>query len=118
MVLVDTSVWINFFRNGDQELTILLERGDVFCHPFIVGELACGHLRPRKEILTRLTSLPTAPLVRNQEALEFIETHGFSGLGLGFIDVHLLASAILGRASLWSKDKILRKAAEKLRAAF
>ena len=118
MVLVDTSVWIDYFRQGEIALTTLLEKGDVLCHPFILGELACGHLHPRKEILRHLSTLPFSPAVRNQDVLEFMEMHRFFGLGLGLIDMHLLASATLAGASLWSGDKGLKKAAEKLRISF
>lgn len=118
MVLVDTSVWIDYFRHGESDLTSLLEKGDVFCHPFIVGELACGYLHPRKEILGLLTALPTPPIARTHDILEFIAVHKFFGIGLGFIDMHLLVSATLGGASLWSRDKILKKSAEKLLLSF
>jgi predicted nucleic acid-binding protein len=118
MVLVDTSVWIDFLRRGAGQLTALLESGEVLCHPFIIGELACGHLSPRKEVLDRLSLLPTAQVIRHPETLGFIETHRIFDLGLGFIDIHLLASASLHGATLWSRDKALRKSAEKMGIGF
>lgn len=118
MVLVDTSIWVDFFRKGDKELSLLLQQGDVCCHPFILGELALGYLSPREKILALLATLPTIPATSNQETMDFIETHKLFGLGLGLIDIHLLTSSLLGRASLWTRDKKLVKAAEKLHIAF
>jgi predicted nucleic acid-binding protein len=118
MVLVDTSVWIGHFREGDPGLSALLETGDAVCHPFIVGEIACGYLTARKEVLHRLSLLPSASLVRHAEVLGFIESHRVSGLGLGFIDMHLLAAARLDGLKVWSRDKAMRKAAEKLKMAW
>jgi predicted nucleic acid-binding protein len=117
-VLVDTSVWVDFLRQKDAVLSGLLEAGDLVCHPFVIGELACGRLHPRGEILERLSLLPAAPKVTDAEALAFIEMHRLPGLGLGLVDVHLLASAVLGRAALWTRDTRLRKAAETLGVGF
>lgn len=118
MVLVDTSIWVDHLRHGDPGLVSILENGDAHCHPFIIGEIACGNLASRKEILHRLSLLPSASLVRHSEVMAFIEAHRFSGLGLGFIDMHLLAAANLDGFKIWSRDKALRKAAEKLKIAY
>jgi predicted nucleic acid-binding protein len=118
MVLIDTSVWIDHLRNGDSGVSTLLETGDAVCHPFIVGEIACGNLTSRREILHRLSLLRTATLVRHSEVLAFIEAHRISGLGLGFIDMHLLASANLDGLKVWSRDKAMRKAAENLKISY
>lgn len=118
MVLVDTSVWIDHLRRGDAGLASLLETREVLCHPFIIGEIACGHLTSRKEILRRLGMLPSAAMVRHPEALEFIETRRLSGMGLGFIDMNLLAAASLGGNLIWSRDKALRKAADALKISY
>jgi predicted nucleic acid-binding protein len=118
MILADTSVWIDHLRRGDPVLSSLLAEGDVYCHSFIIGELACGNLTSRKEILHWLGLLPAATLVRHAEVLGFIEAHRLSGLGLGFIDAHILASASLEGLRLWTRDKALRKAAEALRIAY
>src|SRR6185436_3458386 len=118
MVLVDTSVWVDFLRHGDAGLADLLAGDDVLCHPFVIGEIACGRLSPRKELLDRLALLPKTPSIRHDEALEFIEMHRLAGQGLGFIEVNLLASAVLGRAEFWSRDKRLRNAAVKLGIGF
>ena len=109
MILVDTSVWIDHFSFGNTQLIELLNAGDVLCHPYIIGELACGNLKNRKEILTLLESLPTALCVSHQEVLQFIEMKNLMGHGLGYIDVHLLASAILSNVPLWTMDKQLNK---------
>jgi predicted nucleic acid-binding protein len=118
MVLVDTSVWISHFRMGEPELRALLEEGKVVCHPFIIGELACGNIVNRKEILKLLQALPQALVASHEEVMRFVEMHRFMGAGLGCIDVHLLASARLTAAPLWTMDAELRGAAEKLGIAF
>lgn len=114
MVLVDTSVWIRHFRYGNPQLKDLLLNGRVVCHPFIVGELACGNLRNRDEILTLLRSLPMAVTADHEEILRFIEMHRLMGEGLGYADVHLLASALLSRIETWTEDRNLQKAAHTL----
>ena len=118
MVLIDTSIWVSHFKDGNQQLEALLMKGRVVCHPFIIGELACGNLKNRKEILSLLEALPTATTADHKEVLYFIEQHRLMGIGLGYIDVHLLASARLSRIRLWSRDKKLMEAAVKLNASF
>ena len=114
MVLVDTSVWVSHLRHGNEDLQKLLHGGEVVCHPFILGELACGNLKNRNEILTYLQSLPMTILAEDQEVLRFIEDHRLMGKGLGYIDVHLIASAVLTNVLLWTLDKTLDKFTEKL----
>ncbi len=114
MVLVDTSVWIYHLRRSHTHLQDLLSKGEVICHPFVIGELACGNLRRREEILSLLEALPSAPLVQHHEILNFIEGRQLMGLGIGLIDVHLLASALMGRDALWTSDKKLHAAAARL----
>ena len=106
-VLVDTSVWIDHLRRGNSELAARLEHGDVWCHPFIVGELACGNLANRDEILHRLEALPRAEVAEHPEVLLFLEAHDLPGRGIGWVDAHLLASARLTRLCLWTLDKQL-----------
>ena len=108
MVLVDTSVWIDHFRNNNTELVHLLNDGDVFCHPFIIGEIACGNIHNRVEILSLLQSLPQSLTVDHEEILIFIEKNNITGQGIGYIDVSILASAILSGISLWTLDKRLK----------
>jgi len=114
MVLVDTSVWVSHLRHGNEDLQKLLHGGEVVCHPFILGELACGNLKNRNEILTYLQSLPMTILAEDQEVLRCIEDHRLMGKGLGYIDVHLIASAVLTNVLLWTLDKTLDKFTEKL----
>jgi predicted nucleic acid-binding protein len=114
MILVDTSVWVDHLRRGNHDLRRLLVDEQVLCHPFVVGELACGRLTHREEILTWLQALPQARTVEHQEALAFVGMHRLAGAGLGWVDVHLLASAALSAASLWSFDRKLAKVAVRL----
>lgn len=107
MVIVDTSVWVLHLHHGNIYLERLLNDGDVVCHPFIVGELACGNLKNRTEILSLLQALPQAILLEHEEIMQFIENHKLMGKGLGYIDIHLLASALLTEVSIWTLDKRL-----------
>jgi predicted nucleic acid-binding protein len=108
VILVDASVWIDHLRRAEPELVRLLGEGQVICHPFVIGELACGHLRRREAFLTQLSELPMAPAATHDETMAFVERHALAGLGIGWVDVHLLASALLSRtAALWSRDKRL-----------
>jgi predicted nucleic acid-binding protein len=114
MVLVDTSVWVSHLRETHAGLVDLLDDGEVACHPFIIGELACGNVKNRTTILSLLEALPMALMVEDEEVLAFIDNHDLMGKGLGYIDVHLLASAVLSGLPLWTLDKKLEKAAEVL----
>lgn len=118
MVLADTSVWITHFRSGNSRLKNLLINGKIACHPFIVGELACGLLQNREEILSLLQTLPAATQAEHDEVLHLIERHRLMGHGLGYVDVHLLASSLLSGIPLWTEDKQLRKAALKLKVCY
>ena len=117
MVLVDTSVWIDHFRVGEARLARLLEDTEVVMHPFVVGELACGNLRNRREILSLLSGLPRVAPVSDEEALFFIERHRLHGRGLGLVDVHLLACCAVEKVFLCSKDVRLMKTAKDLKLA-
>jgi len=114
MVLVDTSIWIDHFKKGNSSLEKLLIDMEVLCHPFIIGELACGNLNNRKEILSLLHSLPKATVLEHDEILFFIERRKLMGIGIGLIDVHLLASAHFAHAPLWTLDKKLFNASDAL----
>ncbi len=107
MVLVDTSVWVSHLREGNSDLVTLLEAGEVVTHPFVIGELACGNLRNRSEILSLLQELPMAVQGEYDEALQFIDHHQLMGKGIGYIDIHLLLSVLLSNAALWTLDKKL-----------
>lgn len=114
MVLVDTSIWVTHLRQGNRQLETLLMDAEVMCHPFIIGELACGNLKNRDEILSLLKSLPLAPTIEFDEFIYFIERNRLMGIGIGFVDVHLLASAQLTKIPLWTADRRLKSAATKL----
>lgn len=118
MILVDTSIWVNHFHEPNSQLQNLLYELNVTCHPFIVGELACGNIQNRAEILTLLQGLPTENVVSNQELLFFIETHRLMGRGIGFVDIHLLAAVKLMGHRLWSADKRLNSIATEMGLAF
>jgi predicted nucleic acid-binding protein len=118
MVLVDTSVWVSFLQSGHVRLKGLLEEGKVLTHHDIIGELACGNLKNRREILSLLKTLPAAATATHDEVLRFIEDHRLMGLGLGYVDVHLLAAARLTGVPLWTDDKCLKAAAVRLQVAF
>jgi len=118
LALVDTSVWVSHLAKGHAELRALLERAEVVCHPFVIGELACGNIANRVEILSLLQELPEARVAEHDEVLRFIEANRLAGCGLGFIDAHLLASAVLTRVRLWTTDKRLQQAAAALGVAF
>lgn len=113
MILVDTSIWVDHLRHDDAALRQLLEAGRVLVHPFVIGELALGHLRQRGPILAALQDLPCVPVATDAEILIFIERHRLSGLGIGYVGVHLLASAQLASgARLWTRDKRLQTVAQ------
>ncbi|MBN1848768.1 MAG: PIN domain-containing protein [Deltaproteobacteria bacterium] len=114
LILVDTSVWIEHLREGDQNLIQLLERGLVACHPFIIGELACGGIKNRYEIINLLNDLPSTDMLDHDDIMEFIERRKIMNKGLGYIDFHLLASALVSETPLWTFDKALRKIANQL----
>lgn len=114
MILVDTSVWIDHLRTGRADLSQHLESASVLIHPFVIGELACGNLKNRTEILNLLAALPQAPLADHTHVLTLIESYQLAGRGLGWVDVHLLASALLCGAKLWTLDKPLGKTAASL----
>ena len=118
MVLVDTSVWVSHLRETNGKLISLLNDGEVACHPFIIGELACGNLRNRSLLISLLEALPSAKEVQNREALAFIESNNLMGRGLGYIDINLLASAILTDLPLWTLDNNLAEAAAILNCRF
>lgn len=112
--MVDTSIWIDHFNRTDKELTNLLNSGRVCLHPFIIGELACGNLSNRSEILTLLNALPLVEPALENEVYTLIENRKLYGIGLGFVDVHLLAAALIHDVKILTRDKVLKKAATNL----
>ena len=111
MILADTSVWVDHLRHGNRELVGHLDAGEVACHPFVIGELACGRLNHRAELFELLNRLPSLPTASHDEAMTFVEARRLDGRGLGWVDVHLLASAVLSGARLWTLDRRLADAA-------
>jgi predicted nucleic acid-binding protein len=119
MILVDTSIWVEHLRRCERVLAELLETGRVLTHPFVVGELACGVMQARNQVLALMSDLPQAPSASDDEALSLVERRRLIGRGIGYIDVHLLASAILAVAAmLWTRDKRLAAIADELGCAF
>ena len=114
MTIVDTSVWIDHFRSGNDRLKGMLASESVSMHPFVVGELACGGLKNRSQILADLNSLPLAVPANHGEVLQLIEKHRLWGKGIGWIDAHLLASALISKSYIWSMDKRLALVASAL----
>jgi predicted nucleic acid-binding protein len=114
LILVDTSVWVDHFRRGNARLQALLRDSLVLVHPFVLGELALGRLEKRSEVLGLLAEMPQAKAASHDEVLEFIERRGLAGRGIGWVDVHLLASAALAEVPLWTVDRRLAVVAERL----
>jgi hypothetical protein len=117
-VLADTSIWITHLRKGEEHLIQLLEQGLVACHPFIVGELACGSLKNRQEIIQLLEALPMVDVLEHSELMEFIESRQLMSRGIGYIDAHLLGSSLLSNVPLWTFDKSLQKVASLLKVDY
>ena len=114
MILVDTSVWVFHLRHFSKELETLLLEAEAASHDFVIGELACGRLKNRNEILLLLQALPRISVVTQDEILYFIEEHSLSAAGIGLVDIHLLASAKLAGIPLWTFDKKLKSVAARL----
>lgn len=114
MILADTSVWIDHFRSGSPRLAALLRDGGVVSHPFVIGELACGNLSRRGQILGYLDRLPTATPATDDEVRALIELRSLHGEGLGWVDAHLIASALMGGDTIWTLDGPLARSCERL----
>ncbi len=115
MILVDTSAWVHHLRSTDLNLVELLDHGQVLVHPFVIGELALGNLGRRRFILDNLRGLPHAAVAGTDEVLDFIEGQELYELGIGYVDAHLLAATRLtGGTALWTRDRRLRMAADRL----
>jgi len=114
MILADTSIWIDHFRRHNDEFGRLLVEGHIVMHHDVIGELACGTLPRRAEVLALLKGLPPIAPARHEEVLALIEKRQLAGKGLGWIDMHLLAAALLAGCQLWTRDARLRAAAESI----
>lgn len=117
MILVDTSIWLDHFRRSNSELQRALLDGEVLTHPFVIGELACGNFKNRQEVLQDLAALPRVEVATDGEVLRFLEDRKLWGLGIGWIDCHVLASALLTKCHLWTLDKRLDRGAESANVA-
>ena len=111
---MDTSVWIDHFHHSDEDLKVLLLSNQVCIHPYILGELSCGNISNRKEVLSLLRTLRSIDLVLDEEVFILIEERKLFGQGLGFIDIHLLASAMIHQVLIWTRDKSLKRVAVEL----
>lgn len=110
-------VWIDHLRRGNARLATMLQDDDVCCHQFVAGEMACGNLKNRDELLGLLDALPQAPVAEHIEVLELVAKRKLAGRGLAWIDLHLLASALIGRRQIWTMDKALNQTADELEIA-
>ena len=118
MVLVDTSIWIDHVRSGDRALGALLDDDNVLMHPFVLGEFALGTPARRGAVLATLADIPRATMATDAEAMAFIERFALYGRGIGYVDAHLLGSTLLTvGARLWTRDRRLRDAADRLGVA-
>jgi len=115
VILVDTSVWVDHLRESDEALAGLLEAGNVLAHPFVIGELALGNITRRDLVLRSLHDLPQASVATDREVLHLVDQHLLFGLGIGYLDAHLLAAVLLtAGAGLWTRDRRLERAADRL----
>jgi predicted nucleic acid-binding protein len=118
VILVDTSVWIEFLRGGAvaAQLKTRLDRGDVVGHPFVRGELALGQLGKRRSAFLRgIDALPAIEVVAHDVVLRMVEDHALAASGVGWVDVHLLAACAGAGARLWTLDRSLRLAVLRVR---
>jgi len=114
MILVDTSVWVDHLRNGNAQLKDWLNSNEVIVHPFVIGELACGSMQNRSKVLSLLSQLPEAIVANHHEVLTLVENNRLFATGIGWIDAHLIASALLSKSKLMTLDKPLSKIASVL----
>jgi predicted nucleic acid-binding protein len=119
VILVDTSVWVDHLRREDPLLISLLERSEVFVHSWVVGELALGNMHNRDEVLALLGDMPQAQVIDHDAVRVLIADEKLYGLGIGLVDVHLLASASATPGTLlWTRDRRLGEVAGRLALRF
>lgn len=118
MILADSSVWVDHLRRRHAGLVARLDEGDIGCHPFVIGEVGLGSLAHRAEILSLMAALPAARVVRHEEAVALVARERLHGAGIGWVDVHLLASALVERWSRWTLDRRLAVVARDLSVAW
>jgi hypothetical protein len=117
MILIDTSIWIDHFRVRIDHLLHLAQQDELCIHPFVIGELASGRLGNRKQTLADLHEIPRVLVAQENEVLLLIETYKLMGRGLGYVDLHLIASAKLNQVKIWTRDKRMKLAAHDLKIA-
>lgn len=116
VILIDASVWIDHIRSAESVISELVDARKVLCHPFVIGEVAMGQFRNRREFLSELGKLRSAEVAENDEAMALVERHSLFGRGIGYVDAHLLASAFLTpEARLWTRDKRLKETAQQMK---
>ena len=118
MIIADTSIWIHHFRKANAQFCQLLTEGQIAMHPFILGELSCGNLPSRISTIRDLSALPMAAACLDREVRELIESRQLMGRGIGYIDAHLLASALISGFPLWTRDKRLQETAAMLGCSY
>jgi predicted nucleic acid-binding protein len=118
MILVDTSVWVDHLRHGEPQLVQALMQTQAAIHPFVIGELACGNLKNRQTVIELLQALPPVKGAMDNEVMQFIESKDLMGKGIGYIDAHLCASALISGFKLWTRDKRLLSVAQTLGCAW
>jgi predicted nucleic acid-binding protein len=118
MVLADTSIWIDHLNHGDDVLKSLLNEDEIIIHPFVIGELACGNIKNRRLIFSLLNAVPLIKEISRDEFYLFIDHHRLFGTGLGYVDVHLLASSLISSCTIYTRDKSLLASADKLKIAY
>jgi predicted nucleic acid-binding protein len=108
VVLVDTSIWVDHLRKSNTGLVDLLDQAKVVMHPWVIGELACGNMKNRKELMLLFKALPSVEEASDEEVLQLIESKKLMGRGIGWVDVNLLATCLIGGVPIWTGDKNLR----------
>lgn len=115
MILADTSIWVEYLRNGLPAMKAALDGGQILIHPFIVAEIALGSLYNRKKRLEELDALQRVKVAQLAEVRRMIEAHALYSKGIGLTDAHLLASCLLSLGvKLWTRDTSLEAVARSL----
>jgi predicted nucleic acid-binding protein len=114
VILADTSVWVQHIRSAASELGSLLVHRRLVMHPFVIGELACGNLPERTRFIAALNNLPRTTIADHAAVIDLVETRKLMGRGIGWVDAHLLASALADQYDLWTLDRSLARVAEDL----
>ncbi len=117
-IVVDTNVWVLHWRTPNRLLVDMVEDGEVWTHPIVIGELAMGSLRNRESTLWDLTRLGRPPLATDAETRQMVEGRRLYGRGIGWSDAKILASVMIGNCWLWTNDKRLDDIAAEMNVAW